>query len=168
MFVLYLWHDFCNIVFKVKLCVIVGKLPHPLSPQIRNSSSCLRFCSEKFMVASCGHVDSLFQWKCNPPYIWAEIAFIGTVEVLWGGREWFWVQGTDIVRSVMGCGPLSTGSFVFIQFSVQTADRGFILETVRMKGIGVLRYRISGIELRYRFHPIFIYCSCRRRRWSSG
>jgi len=56
------------------------------------------------------------------------------------------VQGTDIVQSVMGCGLLSTGSFVFIQFSVQTADRGFILETVRTKGIGVLRYRISGIE----------------------
>lgn len=37
---------------------------------------------------------------------------------------------------------------------------GFILETVRMKGIGVLRYRISGIELRYRFHPMFIYCIC--------
>jgi len=70
------------------------------------------------------------------------------------------VQGTDIVQSVMGCGPLSTGSFVFIQFSVQTADRGFILETVRMKGIGVLRYRISGIELRYRFHLMFIYCRC--------
>lgn len=70
------------------------------------------------------------------------------------------MQGTDIVRSVMGCGPLSTGSFVFIQFSVQTADRGFILQTVRMKGIGVLRYRILGIELRYRFHVMFIYCSC--------
>lgn len=61
------------------------------------------------------------------------------------------MQGTDIVQSVMGYSPLSTGSFVFIQFSVQTADRGFILETVRMKGIGVLRYRISDIELRYRF-----------------
>lgn len=70
------------------------------------------------------------------------------------------MQGTDIVQSVMGCGPLSTGSFVFIQFSVQTADRGFILETVRMKGMGVLRYRISGIELRYRFNLMCIYCDC--------
>lgn len=62
------------------------------------------------------------------------------------------MQGTDIVQSVTGYGPLSTSSFVFIQFGVQTADRGFILEAVRMKGIGVSRYRISGIELRDRFH----------------
>jgi len=136
------------------------KLPPPSPHKSEILCSRLRFCGEKFMVTSCGHVDSLFQWKCNPPYIWAEIAFSGTVNVLRGGSEWFRLQGTDIVQPVMGCGPLSTGSFVFIQFSVQTADRGFILETVRMKGVGVLRYRISGIELRYRFYLMFIYCSC--------
>jgi hypothetical protein len=67
------------------------------------------------------------------------------------------VQGTYIVQSVMGCGPLSTGSFVFIQFSVQTADRGFVPETVRMKGIGVF----SLSNFRYLFHLMCIYCGCR-------